>query len=355
MKHILIISLLSPFLMHGMLSRQIKPHNNFHRNQYQSKSSHSIIRNETIVSTCLQSAQTQQRRNFADSLKPFLIIPQQKCAVVQRLGKYNRTMKAGLNFKWPLIESTRPCGGETKIDLREQVHDLPKQSVITRDNVEMSINGVVYYRIEDPEKALYEIDYYPNAIQKLSLTTLRNIIGSMFFDETLTSRDQINKTLCKSLDGSTDKWGIEVTRVELQEITPPRDILRAMEQQMTAERSRRALVTEAEGKREAMTKNAEGESFYRIKLAEAQNQATILEAQAAAQSRTLRANAEAEALKVIANATKQDAADYLKAIEYIRMLPELTKGKDDKLVIVPTELSGLAGLVTTIKSLAKSE
>jgi len=293
------------------------------------------------------STNIQQKRTFLDVFKLFLINPQKSCAVIERFGKYNRTVGAGIHFKWPLIEDARDIGwgpDPKRIDLRERVHDLPKQSVITEDNVEMLIGGLVYYKIEEnnPEKAVYEIKNLPYAIEKLALTTLRNIIGSMHFDKTVTSRDHINKILCSNLDGATDKWGAIITRVELQEITPPVEILRAMEKQMTAERERRSTVIAAEGDREAI-----------IKRAEANKLAAILEAEGIATARIKSAQAEADAIELIKKASGEEAdtLEYIKTIEYIRTLPKITAGHDNKLIIIPHNMSPLASTVSSAKEL----
>ncbi|MGB8468051.1 MAG: SPFH domain-containing protein [Candidatus Babeliales bacterium] len=298
-----------------------------------------------------------QQRMFMDLLKPFFIVNQQECIIIERLGQYNRTLRPGLQFKWPLIENPRKVEWGAKgnrIDLRERIHDLPKQHVITKDNVEMTISAIVYYKIDgtDPKKSVYEIEDLPQAIERLSQTTLRNIIGSMHFDTTLTSRDQINKTLCSTLDGATDKWGVTVTRVELQEITPPRGILASMEKQMTAERERRALVTEAEGAREALIKRAEGEREATIQKAQAKKTAAILEAEGESEARIKKAQAEADAIEVIKKAIGgQNPTEFIQRMEYIRTLPAITSGKDNKLIIVPHEMSVFTGLLSSAKEL----
>lgn len=331
------------------------------------------LRQKALVKT------TVPKRHFMDALKPLLIINQKQCAVIERFGKYNRTLRSGIHFKWPLIEIPRNIywTSNNRLDLREQLHDLPKQKVITEDNVEMTIGALIYYKIEEqtPERAIYEIQNLPFALEKLAQTTLRNIIGSMHFDKTLTARDQINKTLCSTLDGATDKWGVTVTRVELQEITPPVDILAAMEKQMTAERVRRAVVTEAEGKREAAVKQAEGErdasikraegkrqsllleasgeSDAMIKRAEGKQQALILEAEGNAIARTKQAQAEADTIASVKQTAGESAIGYLQSMEYIRTLPKIYDGKDNRLIIIPQDMSSLAGLLTTAQELIK--
>lgn len=316
------------------------------------------------------------KRKMFTAITPVVIINQKECMVIERFGKFNRTLHPGIHFKIPFIEDALKDGwlnSGTRIDLRERVHDLPKQKVITGDNVEMTIGGIVYYKIDqhEPEKAVYEISDLPYSLEKLAQTTLRNIIGSMQFDQTLTARDQINKTLSNTLDGATDKWGVTVTRVELQEITPPHEILNAMEKQMVAERVRRAVVTEAEGKREAAIKQAEGEREAAIKRAEAKKMSAILEAEGAAmalaktaeaqkmasilqaegdaQAKRERAKAEADALEFMQDIVSENAPEYLTKIEYIRNLPKMTEGKDNKLIILPADLGPVASLVSAAK------
>jgi len=310
------------------------------------------------TANALRALSMSQKRTFLDAFKLFLINPQKSCAIIERLGKYNRTVGSGFHFKWPLIENARDVGwgsNSRRIDLREHAHDLPKQPVITQDNVEMSIGGIIYYKIEEnnPQRAVYEIKNLPYAIERLAQTTLRNIIGSMHFDTTLTSRDQINKTLCSTLDGATDKWGVIVSRVELQEITPPREILHAMEKQMTAERERRSLVIQAEGQREAMIKKADGDREATIKRAEASKIAAILEAEGDAEARIKRAQAEADGIGLIQKVSGDNAVEFIKAIEYIRTLPKITEGHDNKLVIIPHDMSSFATMLGVVREIIK--
>ena len=231
--------------------------------------------------------------------KSLTIIPQSETKVIERLGRYNRTLDSGVNLIIPFIDAPREIYSRyqyersrftmegtdagrdfvvkrsTKIDLREQVYDFPRQSVITKDNVPTTINALLYFQITDPVKAVYEIDNLPNAIEKLTQTTLRNIIGSMELDETLTSRDTINTKLRSVLDEATDKWGVKVNRVELQDIMPGEDVMEAMAKQMNAERERRASVLEAQGAKESAILRSEGEKMALINQAEAEKQAEI--------------------------------------------------------------------------------
>ena len=243
-------------------------------------------------------------------LKGFKIVPQSETRVVERLGRYDRTLQSGINFLFPIIDRAREVvqrdevkygdGSKSvimrttsRIDLREQVYDFDKQSVITKDNVTTTINALLYFQIVDPVKSVYEIDNLPNAIEKLTQTTLRNVIGELELDETLTSRDTINSKLRLVLDEATNKWGVKVNRVELQDITPPESVRRAMEQQMQAERERRAKVLEARGHKEAMILQSEGEKESQINQAEAERQTQILKAQGEADAKVLQATAEA--------------------------------------------------------------
>jgi regulator of protease activity HflC (stomatin/prohibitin superfamily) len=225
--------------------------------------------------------------------------------------------------------------------LREAVYDFPKQNVITRDNVTMEINALLYYQITDPKRAIYEVSDLPQAIEKLTQTTLRNVIGSLDLDETLTSRDQVNAKLRIILDEATDKWGVKVNRVELQEVNPPLDIRNAMEKQMRAERDRRALILEAEGKKAAAILTAQGEM-----------EAAIMSAEGAAQARLKHAQAEAEAILMLQKVVPgSDPFPYMIAINYLKVLPEMMKGSEGKTVVVPYEASGMLGALTTMKEL----
>jgi regulator of protease activity HflC (stomatin/prohibitin superfamily) len=305
-------------------------------------------------------------------LAGFTIIQQSETQVVERLGKYHRTLQSGINFILPIIEKARPIysryehnNGNTitvvtrlssKIDLREQVYDFPKQSVITKDNVTTTINALLYFQIVEPMKAIYEIDNLPNAIEKLTQTTLRNVIGELELDETLTSRDTINSKLRAVLDDATNKWGVKVNRVELQDITPPESVRRSMEQQMQAERERRAKVLEARGQKEAMILKSEGEKESQINQAEAERQTQILKAQGEADARILQATAEAEAIRKVAEAiasTKTDPATYMLVNRYIDTLKEMASGQDSKLVYLPYESSNLISALGAITELKK--
>ena len=304
-------------------------------------------------------------------LKGFKIVPQSETRVVERLGRYDRTLQSGINFIFPIIDRAREVvqrdeikyadGSKSvvmrttsRIDLREQVYDFDKQSVITKDNVTTTINALLYFQIVDPVKSVYEIDNLPNAIEKLTQTTLRNVIGELELDETLTSRDTINSKLRIVLDEATNKWGVKVIRVELQDITPPESVRRAMEQQMQAERERRAKVLEAKGHKEAMILQSEGEKESQINQAEAERQTQILRAQGEADAKILQASAEAEAIRKVAEAiaeSKTDPATYMLLMKYVETLKEIGAGEQSKTVFLPFEASNLVGALGSLTEL----
>ncbi|MBQ8958985.1 MAG: SPFH/Band 7/PHB domain protein [Bacteroidales bacterium] len=296
-------------------------------------------------------------------LKGIKIVSQSETMIVERLGKYNRTLNAGINVILPIVEkaketiSRRQNGqlrGTDRIDMREQVYDFDKQSVITKDNVMTEINALLYFQIVDPMKAVYEIQNLPVAIEKLTQTTLRNVVGEMELDETLTSRDTINSKLRNVLDDATNKWGVKVNRVELQDITPPESIRRTMELQMQAERNRRAEILKAEGEKQAQILNSEGEKQAEINAAEAEKQANILRAEGEARAKVLQAEAEAAAINNIAAAVADRGADpvnYLLAVKYIETLKEVAGGQQNKTVYLPYEASNLLGSLGGIKDL----
>ena len=244
----------------------------------------------------------------------------------------------------------------THIDLRETVYDFPRQSVITKDNVVTEINAILYFQIVDPMRAMYEIQNLPDAIEKLTQTSLRNIIGEMDLDETLTSRDTINNKLRIILDEATNKWGVKVNRVELQDIDPPREIRDAMEKQMRAERDKRAQILNAEGQKEATIRESEGRMQQAINHAEGERQAQVLHAKAEAEAKLLTADAEAQAIRKIAQAVEGSGANpaqYLIAVRYLETLKEMTSGKDNKTIYLPYEASGVLSSLGGIKELLK--
>lgn len=294
-----------------------------------------------------------------------VIIPQSETRIIERLGKYYATLKPGINIIIPFIDRTKIIMTlnrgryvySSTIDLREQVYDFDKQNVITKDNIQMQINALLYFQIVDPFKAVYEINNLPNAIEKLTQTTLRNIIGELELDQTLTSRDTINTKLRAVLDDATNKWGIKVNRVELQDITPPVSVLQAMEKQMQAERNKRATILNSEGEKAAVVLRSEGEKTSMINRAEASKQQAILKAEGEAQARIRKAEAEAIAIKQITEAVgdTSNPANYLLAQKYIAMLQELATGDKTKTVYLPYEATNLLGSIGGIKDLFKSE
>ncbi len=299
------------------------------------------------------------------------VVPQSETRVVERLGRFHSVLSPGLNFIVPFIDRPKTIytrrvenaiGGKTivrlsatpVIDLREQVYDFPSQQVITRDNVTTEINALLYFQIVDPKKAVYEIDNLPNAIEKLTQTSLRNVIGELELDETLTSRDTINSKLQVILDDATNKWGVKVNRVELQDITPPQSVRQAMEKQMQAERNRRAEILNAEGEKQSRILRSEGEKASQINQAEAVKQSEILRAEGEAKAIILNAEAEAEAIRRVASAvseTQTDPATYILAMKYIDTLREMASGKDNKTVYIPYEASSVLSSIGSIKGL----
>lgn len=296
------------------------------------------------------------------------MVKQAEAMVIERLGKFDRVLAPGLHILIPFIESPhmyvwtyyrksenrwyRTQLRDNRIDLRETAYDFPKQNVITKDNVTLEINAIVYYQITDPKAAIYEIKDLPEALEKLVQTTLRNVIGHIDLDETLVSRDSINTKLQIILDEATDKWGVKVNRVELQDVNPPSDIRNAMEKQMRAERDRRAIILEAEGQKRAAILQAEGVRESNVLAAKGHAEAKVINAEGEATARLKIAEAEAKAIEQIRSATEEgDPLAYLIATQYIKTIPQMMEGKNDKLVVVPYETSSMVGAFTSIKSL----
>ena len=307
-------------------------------------------------------------------VKGIRIVQQSETIIIERLGKYHITLKSGLNVIVPFIDKPReiiwryskegPMGNtlvhyskEDRIDLREAVYDFPKQNVITRDNIVTEINALIYFQIMDPVRAVYEIANLPQAIEKLTQTSLRNVIGEMDLDDTLSSRDIINSKLQEILDDATNKWGVKVNRVELQDINPPLDIRAAMEKQMRAERDKRATILEAEGTQQAQILEAKGRRDAEISIAEGEKNSNILVAEGEAAARIMVANAEAKAIKVVTEAIDKtgDPVNYLIAMKYLESLKEMTSGKDNKVVYMPYEATGVLSSVGGIKDLLTSQ
>lgn len=272
------------------------------------------------------------------------IVPQAQAYVIERLGAYQATWNVGFNLKIPFIDRVA-----RKVNLKEQVADFPPQPVITKDNVTMRIDTVVFYQITDPKLFTYGVENPMMAIENLTATTLRNIIGDLELDQTLTSRETINTKMRAALDIATDPWGIKVNRVELKNILPPKDIQNAMEKQMRAERERRESILQAEGQKQSQILVAEGEKESRILRADAEKQARIMEAEAEATA-ILRVNeAKASSLKMLNEACPTDAVIRIKALEAFQAAAD---GKATK-IIIPSEIQGLAGLAEGIVETVK--
>lgn len=290
-----------------------------------------------------------------------IVVRQAQVVIIERLGRYYKTLDSGIHLIIPVFDKTRSIHWrynktdfrgnvvvvqkvEDRIDLRETVYDFPRQNVITSDNVSININALLYFQITDPYKAVYEIGNLPEAIEKLTQTSLRNVIGELQLDKTLISRDTINAKLRDILDEATDKWGVKVNRVELQDILPPEEIKTAMEKEMRAERDKRAKILQADGEREYAIRTADGEKMARIARAEGE-----------AQSKLLVADAERKSIEMIAEAVKgtaTDPAQYQVALKYVAAFQEIVK-QGDKTVIVPYESSALLGSVKTLANIFK--
>ena len=283
------------------------------------------------------------------------IVPQANAYVVERLGTYQDTWSVGLHFKTPFIDKIAK-----KVNLKEQVLDFPPQPVITKDNVTMKIDTVVFYQITDPKQYTYGVDNPIVAVEKLTATTLRNIIGDLELDQTLTSRETINSKMCSVLDLATDPWGIKINRVELKNIMPPAEIQDSMEKQMKAERERREAILRAEGEKKAAILTAEGKKEAAILTAEAEKQAAILRAEAKKEATIREAEGEAEAILAVQKANA-DGLQFLKdvgadqAVIQLKSLEAFAKAADGQAtkIIIPSEIQGLAGLAKSVTEISK--
>ncbi len=280
--------------------------------------------------------------------KAVQIVPQARAGVIERFGKYQGTLDPGLKVIVPFIDKVR-----YRIDLREQVVSFPPQPVITEDNLVVSIDTVIYFQVTDAVAATYEIANYIQAVEQLTMTSLRNIVGGMDLEETLTSRDEINTRLRGVLDEATGKWGIRVNRVELKGIDPPPSIKDSMEKQMRADRDKRAAILTAEGQRQSAILSAEGEKQSAILSAEGDRESQILRAQADRESQILRAQGEGQAIQTVFQAIHDGRPDQsLLAYQYLQMMPEIAKGDANKVWIVPSEIGrALEGLGSTMNEL----
>jgi regulator of protease activity HflC (stomatin/prohibitin superfamily) len=296
------------------------------------------------------------------------IIGQAEVMVIERLGRFHRVARSGLNILIPFIERPRSIdvryfesdvsgvkritsGSTTRIDLREQVLNFPSQPVITKDNVTIDIDAVLYYRIADPQKATYAVQNLPYALETLTRTTLRNIVGEMELDQTLASRDMINQRMRDVIEEAAIGWGVDVTRVELQAIEPPRDIQQSMELQMRAERERRAAVTNAEATKRAAILESEGVREAQVRRAEGEKDAAILRAQGLAEARLAMAQAEAEAIQRIGSSLPEgQAAMYMLGLKYLEALPKITEGAGTT-IFLPAEATGVMGAIGGLREL----
>src|SRR5437773_2529191 len=293
------------------------------------------------------------------AVKTIKIVPQATVMLIERLGRFSRVAGSGLNVIVPFLDKPRGVywtnvrPGLVSIDLREQYIDLPPQPVITRDNVTIHVDSVVYWQITDPVKAVYEMNDLVGGIVQLTITGMRAVMGDMDLDHTLSQRDQINAKLRIILDEATDKWGVKVTRVDVKNINPPEDVRITMEKQMTAERNRRALVLQAEGDRQAAITRAEGEKQAAVTRAEGEKQSAILAAEGAAQARLRNAEAEAEAIARVSQVMLDhgNPAQYLITTRYIESLRDMTRSNNAKVIFMPVETSSMLSSVGTIKEM----
>jgi regulator of protease activity HflC (stomatin/prohibitin superfamily) len=298
----------------------------------------------------------------------FKVVGQAEVMVIERLGRFNRLARSGFNFLWPFVDRPKTIdvryfeadvngvkrissGSTARIDLREQVLNFPSQPVITKDNVTIDIDAVIYYRVADPQKATYAVQNLPYALETLTRTTLRNIVGEMELDQTLASRDVINKRMREVIEEASIGWGVDVTRVELQSIEPPRDIQQSMELVMRAERERRAAVTNAEAHKRAAILESEGSRESQIRRAEGEKEAAVLRAQGLAEARLAMAEAEAEAIRrIAASLPAGEASMYLLGLKYLEALPAVTAGAGTT-IFLPAEAAGVMGALGGIREI----
>ena len=281
--------------------------------------------------------------------KTLRIIPQARVGIVERLGKYRTTLAAGPNFVLPFLDRVRYV-----IDMREQVVSFPPQNVITEDNLTVAVDTVIYFQVTDPVAATYEIANYISAVEQLTMTTLRNIVGGMDLEQTLTSREEINRGLSAVLDEATGRWGIKVKRVEIKGIDPPASIKDTMEKQMRADRDKRAAILTAEGQRQSAILTAEGAKQAAILSAEGDREAQILRAQADRESAILKAQGEGQAIQTVFQAIHDGQPDQaLLAYQYLQMMPKIAEGDANKVWVVPSEITkALEGLGSAVHEVA---
>lgn len=285
-------------------------------------------------------------------------VPQGKQYTIERLGKYSRTLQPGLRLVIPLIEKV-----SNQLDMRERVMDVPRQEVITKDNAIITVDGVVFYRINDAEKATYRVSELDKAIEQLTLTNIRTVMGSMDLDDLLSKRDEINKRLFEGVDSATDAWGVKIVRVEIKDISPPDDLKKAMARQMKAERDKRAAILEAEGEKRALILKAEGFKEAEILKAEASQKADLLKAEVHkevanndALARERLAKAEARATQMVSQAIREgdiQAINYFIAEKYVDALKNLASADNQKVIMMPLEAANLIGSIGGISDIAK--
>jgi len=287
---------------------------------------------------------------LAVGVRTVRIVPQARVGLIQRLGTYHRTAESGVTVVVPFIDRMLPL-----LDLREQVLPFPPQPVITADNVTINVTSVLYYQIIDPKNATYQVANRLSAMEQLTQTTLRNVMGGLTLDIALTSRDQINSQLRMVLDEVTEKWGVRVTRLELKDIAPPQDIQVAMEKQMQAERQKRSAILTAEGEAQASVLRAQGAKQALVLHSEGQKQAAILTAEGEAQALVTVQTAQATAIELVFDAVNaSNPSKEALAYQYLQMLPKLAENPANKVLVVPTDYAGLAGIATMLGSVGAS-
>ena len=284
-------------------------------------------------------------------VRTFRVIPQARVGVIQRLGNYNRTAEAGLTVVMPFIDKMLPL-----IDMREQVVSFQPQPVITSDNVTINVTSVVYYQILDAKNATYQVANLLPAMEQIAQTTLRNVMGGLTLDTSLTSRDEINVRLRLVLDEVTEKWGVRVNRVELKDISPPKEIQIAMEKQMQAERNKRAAILTAEGEAQAAVLRADGAQKALVLSSEGERQAAILRAEGDARALLTLQEAQAGAVRMVMGAVNDSGApEAAMQLQYMQMLPKLAENPANKVIVVPADMAGLAGLATSLSQFVQEQ
>ncbi|HSO75932.1 MAG TPA: SPFH domain-containing protein [Blastocatellia bacterium] len=292
------------------------------------------------------------------ALKSFRVVGQASVMIIERLGKFHKLAGSGLNIILPFLDKPRPVywsgikPGLSTLDLREQLLEFPPQPVITRDNVTVNVDSVLYYQITVPIKSMYEVADLTGSIMQLTITAMRSIIGDLDLDHTFSSRDLINNKLRIVLDEATERWGVKVTRVEVRNIHPPEDVRVTMEKQMTAERTRRALILQADGEKQAAIARAEGEKQSAINRAEGEKEAAVLRAEGQAQARLRTAEAEAQAIRQIADSISEgqgNPAQYLLMLRYIDSLTNMASSSNSKVIFMPVETSSVLSSVGALK------